>query len=36
MACSSTGSLSNRYLSKYSWLVAPDRNVNVPVRCDAS
>ena len=29
---SSTGSASNRYLSKYSLLTAPERNTNSPVR----
>ena len=33
---SSRGSDSNRYLSKYSLLVAPERSTNVPVRCDTS
>jgi hypothetical protein len=29
---SNAGSLSNRYLSKYSFDTAPERSVNVPVR----
>ncbi len=31
---SSRGSDSNRYLSKYSPLVAPERSTKLPVRCD--
>jgi hypothetical protein len=31
---SSAGSASNRYLSKYSLEVTPERSTNVPVRCD--
>ena len=31
MSLAKLGSDSNRYLSKYSLLIAPERNVNVPV-----
>ena len=34
MSRSNTGSASNRYLSKYSVLVTPERSTNSPVMCD--